>query len=165
MKVRFYRWYNTLLTTLLGMLGYGCSSDEPMDMYGPPIMCEYGVPQAEYNIKGSVVDEQGVPVEGIKTSLKYVSEERDANGKCLAMGIDSLQTDAAGRFNFVYEDFPKNQHIKLLVEDIDGEANGCTFQNDTIDIDYNKAVQTKDGDGNWNEGTFEIKQDIQLKKK
>ena len=40
MKVRFNRWYNAVLTALLSMLGFGCSSEEPMDMYGPPV--EYG---------------------------------------------------------------------------------------------------------------------------
>ena len=33
MKVRFNRWYNAVLTALLTMLGYGCSStDENRDV-------------------------------------------------------------------------------------------------------------------------------------
>ena len=48
MKVRFYRWYNAVLTALLSMLGYGCSSSEdPLDMYGAPV--EYGAPHGRYS--------------------------------------------------------------------------------------------------------------------
>ena len=37
MKVRFVHWYNAVLTALLSMIGYGCSttSNEP-EMYGTP---------------------------------------------------------------------------------------------------------------------------------
>ena len=74
MKVRFNRWYNAVLTTLLSMLGYSCSltNDEP-DMYGSILM--YGVvnPDATYEVKGTVTDEGGTPVEGIKTAVKFVS--------------------------------------------------------------------------------------------
>ena len=70
MKVRFNRWYNAVLTALLSILGFGCSSEEPMDMYGPPV--EYGTPQADFILKGTVTDEIGTPVQGLKTSLKEV---------------------------------------------------------------------------------------------
>ena len=154
MKVRFYHWYNAVLTALLSMLGYGCSNWTEPEV-------EYGMPTAKYVVNGTVTDEQNAPVEGIKVSLKSVSDARNADGKRYTHGIDSLQTDAAGRYEMKYSAFPERSDIKLIVEDIDGEANG-TFQSDTIDVDYNKAVQTEKGSG-WNEGTFEIKQDIKLK--
>jgi hypothetical protein len=53
----------------------------------------------------------------------------------------------------------------LIVEDIDGEANGGEFISDTLDVDFNKAVQTKEGDGRWYGGVYEITQDVKLKKK
>ena len=60
MKVRFNRWYNAVLTALLSMLGFSCSSDEPEE-YGP-IVLEYGVPHADYIVKGTVTDETGTPI-------------------------------------------------------------------------------------------------------
>ena len=58
-----------------------------------------------------------------------------------------------------------DHHSKLIVEDVDGEANGGKFLSDTIDIDFkNNAVQIKNGDSGWYEGTYEISQDIRLKK-
>ena len=156
MKVKFNRWYNAVLTALLSMLGYGCSStEEPLDMYGPPV--EYGTPHADYIIKGRVMDESGTPVQGIKTSLRKVDKVR-------AYGIDSVQTNVSGNYQLKHTGW-QNQYYKVIVEDIDGEANGGEFLSDTLDIDYDKAVKTKDGDGKWYHGIYEITQDVKLKKK
>lgn len=159
MKVRFHRWYNALLTSLLSLLGYGCS-ESSMDMYGTPVICEYGVPHADYIVKGFVTDEAGKPVEGIKTSLKHVHE---ANETVYVSAIDSVQTNASGNYQLQYMGM-RNPTLKLIVEDIDGDANGGKFQNDTLDVDFEKAVQTKKGDG-WYNGAFQISQNIKLKKK
>ena len=163
MKVRFYRWYNAVLTVLLSMLGYGCStsSEEDVEMYGV-LVVEYGTPYAEYRVKGQVTDESGVPINGIKTSAKNVvaSGMSGVHG----FGLDSVQTDASGQFAVSFRCFPGNPETKLIVEDIDGDANGGEFLSDTLDIDFNKAVQTTKGEG-WYEGSFEITQDIKMKKK
>lgn len=155
MKVRFYRWYNAVLTVLLSMLGYGCStsSDE---------VVEYGTPYAEYRVKGKVTDESGVPINGIKTSAKnvVVSDISGVHG----FGLDSVQTDASGQFAVSFRCFPGNPETKLIVEDIDGDANGGEFLSDTLDFDFNKAVQTTKGE-RWYEGSFEITQDIKMQKK
>ena len=55
--------------------------------------------------------------------------------------------------------------LLIIAEDIDGEANDGEFMSDTLDIDYNKAVKTKDGDGRWYYGVYEIIQNVKLKKK
>lgn len=160
MKVKFYRWYNAVLTVLLSMLGYGCSSDEPMDMYGTPVV-EYGAPHADYIVKGLVTDEAESPVQGIKTSLKQVDKTEAGT---ITFGMDSIQTNETGGYRLGYTGLPQTG-IKLIVEDIDGEANGGEFISDTLDVDFNKAVQTKEGDGRWYGGVYEITQDVKLKKK
>ena len=58
-----------------------------------------------------------------------------------------------------------HHYLKLIVEDIDGEANGGEFLSDTLDIDFNKGEKLKDGDGHWYEGVYNIPQDVKLKKK
>ena len=118
MKVRFYRWYNAVLTVLLSMLGYGCStsSDE---------VVEYGTPYAEYRVKGQVTDESGVPINGIKTSSKNVVVSGISGVQ--GFGLDSVQTDASGQFAVSFRCFPGNPETKLIVEDIDGDANGGEF--------------------------------------
>ena len=160
MKVRFYRWYNAVLTALLSMLGYGCSSSEdPLDMYGTPV--EYGAPHADYIVKGLVTDEADFPVQGIKTSLKQVDKTEVGT---ITFGMDSIQTNETGGYELRYMGLPQTD-IKLIVEDVDGEVNGGEFLSDTLDIDFNKAVQTKEGDGRWYGGVYEITQDVKLKKK
>lgn len=155
MKVRFNRWYNAVLTVLLGLLGL-----ESCDSEGGGMVEEYGCPSSDYIIKGTVTDEAGTPVQGIKTSLKqiYKTETETYIG-----GIDSVQTGVSGDFLLKYNGM-QQKNIKLIVEDIDGEANGGEFLSDTLDINYDKAVQTKKGEG-WYSGTYEIAQDVKLKKK
>ncbi len=160
MKVRFNRWYNAVLTALLSMLGYGCSSENSVEMYGSPVLM-YGVPSANYQISGTVTDASGKAVQGIKTSIKNVTIY---DGQTHTYGIDSVTTDVAGRYDLKLQSFPENKENKLIVEDVDGETNGA-YQNDTIDINYTNAQKIKEGDSNWNNGTFVIKQDIKLKKK
>ena len=162
MKVRFNRWYNAVLTALLSILGFGCSSEEPMDMYGPPV--EYGTPQADFILKGTVTDETNTPVQGIKTSLKEVYKHDLVTN---TYGVDSIQTNESGNYQLKLgkeSNFFK-ENVKLIVEDIDGEANGGEFLSDTLDIDYSKAVKVGEGDQRWYEGTFEVVTDIKLKKK
>ena len=53
MKVRFNRWYNAVLSTLLTMLGFGACSDS---------VVEYGTPNADFQIKGQVTYEGGIPI-------------------------------------------------------------------------------------------------------
>ena len=155
MKVRFNRWYNAILTALLSMLGFSC------DGSGGSEVEEYGCPSADYIIKGNVTDEAGTPVQGIKTSLKQVYKTMTETH---VYGIDSIQTSESGNYQLKSNGIPAGL-TKLIVEDVDGEANGGEFLSDTLDINYDKAVQTKKGDGKWYAGTYEISQDVKLKKK
>ena len=158
MKVRFNRWYNAVLTALLSVLGFGCSTDEPEE-YGT-ILMEYGTPYADYIIKGSVTNEAGEPVRGIKTSLKSVFDNENEH---YVLGLDSVETDVSGSYQLKYVGL-RDHGLKVIVEDIDGEANGGEFLSDTLDIDFNKAVKTEEG-SDWYEGAYDISQDIKLKKK
>ena len=162
MKVRFNRWYNAVLTALLSIIGYGCSSsDDPDNM-----VCMYGTPHADYQFMGTVTDESGSPVKGIKVSAKNVYHRYDS-AVIEAYGVDSTLTDSKGKYAVEGEAFLGEHILKLIVEDLDGEANGGNFMNDTIDIDFDNAKKVKepDKDDYWSDGTFAITQDIKLKKK
>lgn len=164
MKVRFNHWYNTILTALLTLLGYGCSAtDEPLYMYGSIV--EYGTPYADYQISGTVTDEKGTSVKDIKVAIKYVYQKKD--GTVMTEGVDSTTTNGSGKYAIENRRFISDPSLKLIVEDIDGEANGGAFKSDTINIDYENAKKVKDADKgeHWNNGTFAIQQDIKLKKK
>lgn len=146
MKVRFNRWYNTVLTALLAMLGYGCSESEEPEKD----VLMYGCIVAYYTINGTVTDEAGAPVQGIKTSVKMLFRQD-------IVGMDSVQTDESGKYLLGFNEMMDNEYTKLIVEDVDGEANGGEFLSDTLDIDFKKAVKT-------NDYRYEISQDVKLKK-
>ena len=162
MKVRFNRWYNAVLTALMSIIGYGCSSD---DSWGGGL-CMYGTPHADYQFMGTVTDESGSPVKGIKIAAKNVYRSQDG-AVVDTYGVDSTQTDGLGKYAFESRRFVSDPDLKLIVEDIDGEANGGAFKSDTIDIDFDKAKKVKEAnkDDSWSSGTFAITQDIKLKKK
>lgn len=147
MKVRFNRWYNTVLTALLAMLGYGCSESEEPEKD----VLMYGCIVAYYTINGTVTDEAGALVQGIKTSVKMLFRQD-------IVGMDSVQTDESGKYLLGFNEMMDNEYTKLIVEDVDGEANGGEFLSDTLDIDFTKAVKT-------NDYRYEISQDVKLKKK
>lgn len=161
MKVRFNRWYNAVLTALLSIIGYGCSSTDD-----PENICMYGTPHADYQFMGTVTDESGSAVMGIKVSAKNVYRRYDS-AVIETYGVDSTLTDSKGKYAIECRKCPGESTLKLIVEDLDGEANGGAFKNDTIDIDFDKAKKVKepDKDDYWSEGTFAINQDIKLKKK
>ena len=147
MKVRFTRWYNAVLTALLSLLGFeACESEGLM---------EYGTPHADFIVKGVVTDEANHPIEGIRAQFL-----NDYN-----WGAISTTTDASGNYEVKATTFSDLYDCKLVVEDIDGEAKGGEFQNDTIDLSKSRPVQVKKGDGSWYQGTYELSQDIKLKKK
>ena len=160
MKVRFNRWYNAVLTVLLSIFGYGCSSDDTdyAPMYG---VVMYGAPATEFQVKGQVTDEAGMPVQGIKTSLTVFVPTIDGQK---AFGLDSVQTDDSGQYLLKYYGF-QSDRMMLVVEDIDGEANGGEFHSDTLDIDFGKAVKVIDSDMDGYGASYEIHQDIKLNKK
>ena len=156
MKIRFYRWYNAVLTALLSMLGYGCSSsEESIDVV------EYGTPNVDYIIRGIVTDEVGIPIQGIKTVVKEIPDYYPE----YAYSKDSTLTDAAGKYQVNTRLFVGHQWDRLVVQDIDGEANGGEFLSDTIDISKIEAKKIGEGDGKWNSGKYEINADFKLKKK
>ena len=137
MKVRFNRWYNAVLTALLSMLGFGCSSSDEVT-YVPM----YGVPADRFQIRGQVTDEAGTPIQGIKMSLRQTFPRSEE------YGVDSVQTDASGSYLLRNRGFY-----------------GGEFQSDTLDIDLEKGILIDEGDGYMKGDTYEVSQDIKLKKK
>ena len=152
MKVRFNRWYNAVLTALLTMLGYGCSStDENRDVD----VEEYGCPYADYVVQGSVTDEAGNPIQGINVKAPYGSDLDSQFGQI-------VETDAAGKF--ALKEFSSLRGHEIIFEDVDGEANGGLFQSDTIRVQTLPKTQTEKGNG-WYNGKYDVQADIKLKKK
>lgn len=113
----------------------------------PP--AEYGTPHAEYRIIGTVKDSKGKPIPGIEVlaALWRVDGEYQEQGP-----ITRAETAADGTFSASMNDWPGFNVAKLTLNDIDGAENGGSFKSGEASASF---TQTAEGDGHWDEGSFE----------
>ena len=160
MKARFTHWYNALAATLLSLLGFSSCGENGLGGGGE---CLYGTPTSTFQVKGNVTDEEGNPIQGIKTKVevKYGRWAKDS----------IAYTDSNGNYllgNYSMTGSPTSQKediVKVIFEDVDGEANGGTFANDTVQGKDLTIKQTSERDGSWYLGSYEITANAKLKKK
>jgi len=167
MKIKraFIKGTNWALAGLIGLLGFtNCEED---------MRTEYGTPNADYTVKGTVVDKAtGKPIKGIRVG--YDSQYRFGT----MYGVfptpyqpkASVTTDAKGEYKltelFYISDFPMDDNSKptfarpVYIEDIDREINGL-YSDTIINVDFKNAVQTGKP-GHWYNGEFTVTKDIQL---
>jgi putative lipoprotein (rSAM/lipoprotein system) len=121
----------------------------------------YGSPTADFSAKGRVIDEKGQPIQGLQVILGNRWHGENYNGTSYKP-IDSLQTGPNGEYEVFFASTIPITNLQIDVNDIDGEANGGTFESATVLV---KDIQYEDGKG-WYEGSAEILvPDITLKKK
>ena len=123
-----------LIYILLGLLGF-----TSCEHFGA---VEYGCPNVSFSLKARVVDEAGVPIQGIEVRTEDGGHFEFNTGFSDYLGY----IDANGTFR------PGTQHGKVQFIDIDGEANGGEFETLTVDIE--NATQTEEGSGGWYEGAY-----------
>lgn len=143
---------NGLLALLLAVLGFSScdkSDEELVEMYG--------VPHAQFSIKGKVVnaEKEAIPNIQITSAGQY-----SGNGKIwFHPNPDTITTDAQGEFATQITGMPVPL-LRLYATDTDGAANKA-YANDSIDIKIDKLTG---GDGSWNQGHFS-KEDILIELK
>ena len=146
MKRRIKNSWKHLLLAILGLLGF--ASCEPLIMYGSP--------HADFKALGTVKDEGGKPIEGIRVAIRQNNHSSNTHVD------DTLFTDADGSYLLNRSFFYAPDDVTIVFEDIDGEAHGGEFR----PAEENpKVKQTRKGDHNWYRGAFEAKADVALKKK
>ena len=147
-----------VLSGLLALLGFSACSEEG----GDNILPEYGTPTVDFQIKGQVTDAEGNPIEGIQVITKpaYGVYTDVTNGSWKK--ADTTYTDAEGNFESSLLQSVAMEG-KLLFEDVDGEANGGTFQTDSASLQEAEAVQLEEGHG-WYDGRYELTLNKQLTK-
>ena len=121
MIVRIKNTWKHLLTIILGLLGF--ASCEPMLMYGTP--------HADFKALGTVKDEAGKPVEGIRVAVRqHRHYENTPNVIYDHNDIyvdDTLFTDASGAWLLQRSVFDGPDDVTIVFEDIDGDAHGGEF--------------------------------------
>lgn len=161
MKVKFYHWYNAVLSALLTLLGFGSCTSIGEEEYGSPV--EYGTPYTDYIVKGEVTDEKGNPLAGMKASIKEIEESTEDLPQYV-YGIDSTVTDTQGKFLMETRIFISSPHAKLIVEDTDGAEGGGEFLSDTLDL-KDLPKEQKEAGQHWSSGKYELKANIKMKRK
>lgn len=161
MNKKINKLFNAVTASLLSMLGFSAcgnsgGGDEP---------CLYGTPISGYHFKGTVTDEQGTPIKGIKVVTQM-------NQGDVTRRIDSTYTDTNGGYQTVDKDFyttldyaTKNKLVSVSFEDVDGENNGGEFETAKSEGDDITVKQIEKGDGSWYIGKYELTADKKLKKK
>ena len=147
MKRTMLKKYNTLLSFLLSVLGFGAACSLSGCEYGP-LPVEYGTPHAMFKINGNVKSEQTSDnIPGIR----------------VVMGVDTAFTDAQGNYQVRNESWPSDEAFMLEFKDIDGESNGAYQPLDTI-VEFIDP-EFIGGEGAWYMGETDKEINIELKDK
>ena len=147
MKRALLKKYNTLISILLSILGFGAACSLSSCEYGI-IAVEYGTPNATFKVKGSVKSEE------TSNNLPYIR---------VVMGEDTAFTDESGNYHVENIDFPDDQTFLVEFKDIDGETNGEYEPLDTI-VEFIDP-EFSGGSGGWDNGETEKEINVKLKDK
>ena len=152
--------FKSLAAAALGLLGFSSCGWLGIGV------CMYGEPHADFKAIGSVTDQSGKPIEGIRVAVQqhrhYENSESVIYDQNDWYDNDTLFTDSEGKYELVRSVFSAPNMVTIVFEDIDGEENGGEFEKAEANP---KLTQTKKGDKSWYGGAFEAKADAVLKKK
>lgn len=146
-KISLFKRFNTLISFLLSILGFGAACSLNSCEYGTPAM-EYGTPYATFKVKGSIKSE---------LTSNTIPNIR------VVMGYDTTYADESGNYQVFNTNFPDDQTFLVEFKDIDGEVNGEYQALDTI-VEFIDPV-FYGGTGNWDNGETEKEVNVKLKDK
>ena len=153
MHLQLLKKANCVLASLLMLLGFSCTDDEGEG----PIICEYGTPYANFQIKGKVVDTNDHPIPNAQIRINRNDARIYPYGW---LHTDTVRTDANGEFDWKKTDFPILKY-RFITEDIDEEMNGGQFASDTTQVIFDSEELT--GGDRWYEGSASKEIKITLK--
>ena len=145
MTKAFLTYLNKVLETVIGALGLtGCVAVK----YGvPEPVAMYGCPVASFAAEGTVRNEQGEPIKGVKVTAgerQYMSEE--SMGKAL--------TNEQGQYHITIDAMFPADSIWLYADDSTGVYAGDSAR---VKVEYEG-----NGDGMWNMGDGKAEADFRL---
>ncbi len=133
------------IAMLLSLLGFAPACD----IVGP---CMYGTPNARFNIKGTVTDEKGSPIEDIRILISGINSGIYQESYPMA---DTLKTDAQGTYILNTSDWPW-EALKINAIDTDGDLHGGQFAPDSVIVSGIKFEKNKKDDNGWYAGEAKI---------
>ena len=121
----------------------------------------YGMPSANYTIKGAVFNENtGNPIKGLRVGYYPEVWDDDLYGPPSEKPyyfIDTyfVLTNEKGGFELTSSGFPRENTIFIYIEDVDGEENNL-YQPKKTEVDFSDAIHNTIGvgAGSWYEGEY-----------
>jgi len=160
-KKSFIRAYNLFLASLLALFGFSnCDSG----------VVEYGVPNADYTVKGTVVNKTDAkPIKGIRIGFSRIYPEPVLMYGVMPQPYRSIKadtTDTSGAYklsdNFSVGEIQDNI-LSVYIQDIDGSENGA-FNDTVLNVDFENVKKTGKST-NWYEGEYSVDVKVELSKK
>lgn len=152
MKKKWYRIANGALSALLVLLGFeACTGSENGGE-------EYGTPTVDFHVVGQVTDAEGKPIEGIRVTTRGYHDFNKGTTE------QTTYTDKEG--HYATKEVTSgwiDPGMKVVFEDVDGEANGGLFAADSISSEAMPKEKVKKGDGHWYGGGYELTANAKLK--
>ncbi len=157
----FIRVFNVFLATLLALFGFSNCDNA---------VVEYGVPNADYTVKGTVVDKADAkPIKGIRVGFIRVYPEPILMYGVMPQPYRSLKadtTDVNGAYKmsdkFTIGEIQDNI-LPVFVQDIDGAENG-SYNDTVLNVDFENAIRTGKAK-NWYDGEYSLEMKVELTKK
>lgn len=152
MKKKWYRIANGALSALLVLLGFEACSEEGGRE-------EYGTPTVDFHVVGQVTNAEGKPIEGIRVTTRGYFNFHDGTTE------QTTYTDKDGHFaTKEMRSISIDPMMRVVFEDVDGEANGGVFAKDSVMADAMTRTQVGKGDGHWYDGKYELRVNKKLRK-
>mgnify|MGYP001775557968 FL=1 len=145
------RILSRVLSGLLVALGFtGCDGSDTPE--------EYGTPSVKFQVKGTVTDEAGNPIENIRVIVRgnYDNEPNPWMD-------DTIYTDRDGNFASKEMDSFGLGQQRAYFDDVDGEENGGKFRSQSVWLKDMESKQVEKEDG-WYDGKYEFTARETLKK-
>ena len=162
MDNRIKRIWKQLAAAVLGVLGFAsCNKEENIEN----MMVMYGQPYAAFKALGSVTDQSGKPIEGIRVAV--TQHRHFANTYYVYYDqndwyeYDTLYTDTKGVFLLNKDIFDAPTDVTIVFEDIDGDEHGGTFESAEVTPDITRKEKGK----GWYNGSYEVEAKVKMRKK
>ena len=160
MKSRIKKLWKYLATAVLGLLGFSSCGEDVLDLDILERPAMYGSPYADFKSLGTVKDEAGKPIEGIRVALSQTW--RNSDDSILWIEADTVYTDTKGSYLLEKNHVQLPGEVTIVFEDIDGTENGGEFNSAEVKPDVKKV---SDGGKGWDQGLYEAQADVVLNKK
>ena len=145
MKKNWKKVNNILLGSFMAALGFeACNNGNDN---GDVDIAMYGVPVTRFQIVGSVTNESGQPLEGIKARVGFKTDYVVGDQHFDYCAIDSAVTDAKGELKMESGEY--DPYVSMVLTDEDGEQNGGEYLTDTLNLNDMKKEQAEKGKGSY----------------